>query len=126
MLWTHVTSPFVNENLYENMIKYYFENLKEYDSLMSVTKVQKLLWDEEKPINYDRKKEKWPRTQTIKPLYEVNSGVFIADIEVYKKYDDRIGKKPFLYGLDEKEAFDIDWEVDFEIAGILWEKYGKI
>ena len=126
VLWTHVTSPFVNEKLYKNMIQFYLKNLEQYDSLMSVTKVQKFLWDDNGPINYDRKKEKWPRTQTIKPLYEVNSGAFIADIEVYKKYNDRMGQSPFLYELDEKEAFDIDWEVDFEIAEILWEKYGKI
>ncbi len=126
VLWTHVTSPFVSENLYKKMIQFYLKNLEQYDSLMSVTKIQKFLWNENGPINYDRKKEKWPRTQTIRPLYEVNSAAFIADIDIYKKYNDRIGKQPFLYELNEKEAFDIDWEEDFEVAEVLWEKYGKI
>lgn len=122
ILWTHVTSPFVNENLYNDMIEKYFQNLQQFDSLMSVTKMQKFLWDSKKPINYDKSKEKWPRTQTIEPVYEVNSGSFIADISVYKNLDDRIGEKPFLYELSIKEAFDIDWEDDFEIAEILWKK----
>ena len=93
---------------------------------MSVTKLQQFLWNKSKPISYNREKEKWPRTQTIEPIYEVNSGVFIADIEIYKKYNDRIGQTPYLYKLDKKESFDIDWEDDFEIAEILWSKYGKI
>jgi CMP-N-acetylneuraminic acid synthetase len=126
VLWTHVTSPFVDESIYDSMIGKYFENISDYDSLMSVTKMQKFLWKNEKPINYDKLKEKWPRTQTLEPIYEVNSGAFIADIEVYKNIHDRVGEKPFLYELSETKAFDIDWEDDFEIAEILWGKYGKL
>jgi len=126
VLWTHVTSPFVDENIYKDMIEKYFENLRAFDSLMSVTKIQTFLWNKEWPINYDRKTEKWPRTQTLKPLYEINSAAFIADINIYRKLNDRIGKRPYLYELDKIKSFDIDWEEDFEIAEILWSKYGKI
>lgn len=122
VLWTHVTSPFVDDKLYDDMIEKYFENIKTNDSLISVTKIQKFLWNISNPINYDKTIEKWPRTQTIEPIYEVNSGAFIADISVYKRMDDRIGKKPFLYELSSKEAFDIDWKDDFEIAEVLWSK----
>lgn len=126
VLWTHVTSPFVNEKLYDDMIELYFNNLDKADSLMSVTKIQKFFWSKEKPINYDKSKEKWPRTQTIEPIYEINSGAFMADIEIYKSLNDRVGRRPFLYELSEKQAFDIDWQDDFEIAEILWSKYGKL
>ncbi len=126
VLWTHVTSPFVDEGVYSKAIESYFSNLDKYDSLMSVTKLQKFLWNESEPINYDRDIEKWPRTQTIKPVYEVNSGVFITDIDTYRKLDDRIGDRPFLFEMNEKVAFDIDWEIDFEIAELLWSKHGKI
>ena len=126
VLWTHVTSPFVDEKIYEAMIEKYFEENSKFDSLMSVNKIQTFLWNSKKPINYNRDKEKWPRTQTIEPLYEVNSAVFIADIEIYKTLNDRIGNKPYLYELDKIKSFDIDWEEDFEIAEILWRKYGKI
>ena len=93
---------------------------------MSVTKIQKFLWNKTEPINYDKSIEKWPRTQTIEPIYEVNSGAFIADINIYKSLNDRIGNKPYLYTLSDKEAFDIDWADDFDIAEVLWSKYGKI
>lgn len=120
VLWTHVTSPFVTDVHYDNMILKYNKNINKYDSLMSVTKVQKFLWKDDKPLNYDRNIEKWPRTQTIDIVYEINSAAFIADIEMYKQYRDRIGNKPFFYELNEKEAFDIDWKEDFEIAEALW------
>ncbi len=126
VLWTHVTSPFVDEIVYRQSIKAYFSNIKMNDSLMSVTKIQKFIWNNVQPINYDKRKEKWPRTQTIEPLYEINSGIFISDIEIYKKESDRIGRTPLLYELDEKIAFDIDWEIDFEIAELLWNKNGKV
>jgi len=125
VLWTHSTSPFVNEDIYDEMIETYL-NASENDSLMSVTKIQKFLWNKTEPINYDKKQEKWPRTQTIEPIYEINSGAFIADINIYKNLEDRIGNKPFLYELSDKQAFDIDWPDDFDIAEILWSKYGKI
>lgn len=126
VLWTHVTSPFVDEKIYDDMIDKYLSSLDTNDSLMSVTKIQKFLWDEKKPINYDKSKEKWPRTQTIEPIYEINSGAFIADVEIYKQHSDRIGIKPLLYELSDKQAFDIDWEDDFEIAEILWSRYGNL
>ena len=126
VVWTHTTSPFVDKHIYEDTIDSYLKQIEEFDSLMTVTKLRKFIWNDTEPINYDRNKEKWPQTQTIKPLYEINSGVFILDIETYSKYRDRVGKKPFLYELKEVQAFDVDWEEDFEMAEVLWSKYGEI
>jgi len=125
VIWTHVTSPFITGKMYDKMISKYYENLKDFDSLMSVTALRKFIWNKNEPVNYDRNIEKWPRTQTLTPLYEVNSGVFIADISIYQQKKDRIGKKPFLYELSEKEAFDIDWQDDFEMAEIFYQKFVK-
>ncbi|MDA9926933.1 acylneuraminate cytidylyltransferase family protein [Amylibacter sp.] len=116
VLWTHVTSPFITEDLLDDMVTRYFSNTNKFDSLMTVTKIQTFLWNESKPVNYDDKIEKWPRTQTIDPLYEVNSGVFIADIEIYRKMGNRIGNKPFLYELTHIQAADVDWPDDFDFA----------
>jgi len=120
VIWTHVTSPFVDAKIYSQAIKSYFDNYSKHDSLMSVTKIQKFIWNQNGPITYDRKKEKWPRTQTIEPVYEINSGFFLADINIYKNNKDRIGYNPFFYELTHKESYDIDWEEDFEIAEVLW------
>ena len=117
ILWTHVTSPFMDSQLYDDIISKYEEVTESgYDSLMTTSLVHGFLWNEKEPINYDRKKEKWPRTQTIEPLHEVNSAVFLNSANNYRVLDDRIGKKPYLYTLGKIEGFDIDWEDDFKIA----------
>ena len=117
ILWTHVTSPFLNADSYDAIIRKYKEIVsKGYDSLMTTNLIHGFLWDDDKPINYDRSKEKWPRTQTIKPIHEVNSAVFLTNANIYKNLDDRIGEKPYLYPLDKIQGFDIDWEDDFKIA----------
>lgn len=118
ILWTHVTSPFINEFDYKNAISEYFHllNSTNHDSLMSVSKIQKFLWNKQGPINYNRLELKWPFTQSINPIYEVNSGIFISSLDNYLKYNDRIGIAPYLLELNSVKSFDIDWEEDFFIA----------
>ena len=122
VLWTHVTSPFIGPDIYDEMIKTYLNNLDLFDSLVTVTKLQKFIWNDHKPLNYDRSLEKWPRTQTLKPLWEVNSGAFITSKAIYQNRLDRIGDTPYLFQLSDEIAFDIDWVPDFEIAEAIYHK----
>ncbi|WP_313665201.1 acylneuraminate cytidylyltransferase family protein [Stutzerimonas kunmingensis] len=117
ILWTHVTSPFINGEDYDYIIEEYYLCLsKGYDSLMTTSIIRSFLWDESGPINYDRVLEKWPRTQTLSPIHEVNSAIFLSHSKNYNSYNDRIGMKPKLHSLDKLKAFDIDWPEDFSIA----------
>lgn len=117
ILWTHVTSPFINSSIYSDIISNYKKCLiNGYDSLMTTTLIHGFLWSENGPINYDRSVEKWPRTQTIAPVHEINSGVFLNSVANYRNFNDRIGKKPFLHSMDKITAHDIDWPEDFFIA----------
>jgi CMP-N-acetylneuraminic acid synthetase len=118
VLWTHVTSPFVTHLHYKEMIEQYLTDLQEesHDSLMSVSELRTFVWNDMGPINYERSVEKWPRTQTIKPLFEVNSAAFITDAKLIGLLNDRIGRRPRLFVLDKKVAFDVDWPDDFELA----------
>ena len=117
ILWTHVTSPFINASNYRQIIDQYRTALDEnYDSLMTTTLIQSFLWKDGAPLNYNRSDEKWPRTQTIEPVHEVNSGGFIASCSVYERCRDRIGETPFLMPLEHNTGFDIDWPSDFELA----------
>jgi CMP-N-acetylneuraminic acid synthetase len=120
VLWTHVTSPFIGPSIYDQIIEKYLKNLIHHDSLMTVTKLQKFIWNDGEPVNYDRRVEKWPRTQTIDPLWEVNSGAFIATKAIYKDSMDRIGSTPYLFQLSLETAFDIDWLPDFETAEAMY------
>jgi CMP-N-acetylneuraminic acid synthetase len=120
ILWTHVTSPFVGDKSYSNIISAYRDALdRGYDSLMTTTTLYSFLWNETGPITYDRNVEKWPRTQTIAPVHEINSAVFLAPVDVYERLTDRIGDRPLLYPIDKLTATDIDWEEDFIIAEAL-------
>tara|TARA_B100001063_G_scaffold91837_1_gene85470 strand:- start:3745 stop:4425 length:681 start_codon:yes stop_codon:yes gene_type:complete len=127
VLWTHVTSPFITEVDYANIINTYFGRLDagDYDSLMTVLKLQGFIWDDTKPISYDRNDLKWPMTQNIKPFYEVDSGVFLSSISNYKSFSDRIGVKPFLYPQGKMKSVDIDWPDDFIFAQQLWKSFCK-
>tara|TARA_B100000767_G_C19614227_1_gene471178 strand:- start:92 stop:790 length:699 start_codon:yes stop_codon:yes gene_type:complete len=117
ILWTHVTSPFITALDYDKIISQYYNSLeKGFDSLMTTTLIHGFLWDKTGPTNYDRKIEKWPRTQTLEPIHEVNSGVFLAHSNIYNKFNDRIGETPFLYTLDKLKSQDIDWPEDFILA----------
>lgn len=121
VLWTHVTSPFCDASVYEEAIRCYIQSQKEgFDSLMSVTEIRKFIWNKSGPVNYDAKKEKWPRTQTLEPLYEINSAIFIAPLKCYLERKDRIGHRPYLYKLNARQSFDVDWPEDFDLAENLW------
>ena len=87
---------------------------------MTVTKIQKFIWNDRKPVNYNRNLEKWPKTQTIEPLWEVNSGIFLAHKSIYESHKDRIGNTPYLFELGDDRAFDIDWMTDYKIAEALY------
>ena len=127
ILWTHATSPFVDANIYRDMIDKYFNVIHgDYDSLMSVKTIQNFIWDEEKGDLINREgKLRWPRTQDLRPLYEINSAVFITSRETYKKAGDRVGRSPYLFKLNGLVSIDIDWELDFKIAEILYEAFHK-
>ena len=120
ILWTHVTSPFISSEVYDQIIGKYLEKLEDFDSLMTVTKLQKFIWKDSGPVNYNRDLEKWPKTQTIEPLWEVNSGVFLTKKNIYQTNNDRIGDKPYLFELSDDIAFDIDWLPDYKIAEALY------
>lgn len=121
VLWTHVTSPFFTACDYDAAISSYRSAKDEgFDSLMGVSRLSTFLWNGEGPVNYDREQVKWPRTQTLAPLWEVNSTIFLAPIDVYRQFGDRIGKRPKLYEVEHKSAVDVDWPEDFDLAERLW------
>jgi CMP-N-acetylneuraminic acid synthetase len=117
ILWTHVTSPFVSTSHYELIVAEYMHGLMEgHDSLMTTTPLYSFLWSNTGPLNYDRALEKWPRTQSLIPVQEVNSAGFLAPASIYTAHRDRIGTHPKLYPLSKLVSMDIDWEEDFLIA----------
>jgi CMP-N-acetylneuraminic acid synthetase len=128
IIWGHTTTPFVTGDDYDKGIETYFSKISEgYDSLISVMPLQNFLLDKHANVfNYDAGENRWPRTQDLPILYEVNHAMFITSREVYKNEKNRIGTKPFLYEQDKIKSFDIDWEDDFLIAEAIYDKLFKI
>lgn len=125
ILWTHVTSPLVNSNTYRDCIESFYKELKNgYDSLMSVTGFQNFLWRKESNDIINRLgEERWPKTQDLEKLYEINSAVFITPLKIYIEKRDRVGENPFLFEMNKLTSLDVDWEDDFKIAEAVYDKF---
>lgn len=126
ILWGHVTTPLCGADQYDTGIKLYLEKLNEgYDSLVGVTELKNFLLNKDGKLINNTTDIPWPRTQDLEALYPINHTMFLAKREVYTEQKNRIGKKPFLFIMDEMHSFDIDWPDDFVIAEIMYKNlYG--
>jgi CMP-N-acetylneuraminic acid synthetase len=128
IIWGHTTTPFVTGEDYDKGIELYFYKLKEgFDSLISVMPLQNFLLNANAQVfNYDSSANRWPRTQDLPVLYEVNHAMFITSRDIYIQKKNRIGIKPFMFEQDKIKSFDIDWEDDFKIAEAIYDKLFKV
>ena len=121
ILWGHVTTPLADGKMYDGAVRKYFEALEQgFDSLVSVRELRNFLLDSDGRLVNNTTDLPWPRTQDLEPLYEINHAVFLAGRSVYERQKNRLGKRPFLYVMDEVHGKDIDWEDDFTSAEVLY------
>lgn len=111
-IYAHATAPFITTETMKLCINAVMSG--EYDSAFCALKLQDYLWKKGEPLNFDATNV--PRTQDLEPIYQETSGVYVFTKEVFKKYKQRIGKKPFIKEVSFKEAVDIDNPEDFELA----------
>jgi CMP-N-acetylneuraminic acid synthetase len=117
-LQTHSTNPLLKTETVDKAIETYFDNLKDHDSLFSVTPIQKrFFWQNGKPVNHDP--DKLIKTQELPFLYEENSCIYIFSRNVFKERRNRIGLNPMMFPMDPYESIDIDEPFDFSIAEAL-------
>lgn len=116
LFWTHVTHPFVTADIYEKAVQEYREKLSQgYDCMVSATRIQKFLWRNGAPFNYDNSREKWPRSQDLEPVFEINHAIYAIAFSTMRGVRDRIGQKPWFFEMGESESMDIDWEEQFSL-----------
>ena len=117
-LQTHCTNPLVRSTTFSNAILAFRERYPEHDSLFSVTRLQKRLWDVDgRPLNHDP--EVLMRTQDLPPVYEENSCIYIFDREGMQARKNRLGERPYLFPMEAEEAWDIDEESDLRMVEFL-------
>ncbi len=78
----HATSPLLKRSTIEKAIQFYKKN--KFDSLFSVTRIQKRFWDS-KSKPYNHKVSSSPTTQSLKILFEENSGFYIFNRKTFNK-----------------------------------------
>jgi CMP-N-acetylneuraminic acid synthetase len=117
-LQTHSTNPLLKTESVRGAVKFLQANYPAYDSLFSVTKVQRRLYDAlTRPINHNP--NILLQTQDLPPVFEENSCIYIFTRETIEKRRTRIGDRPHMFVLDGTEAWDIDNELDFRIAEMM-------
>jgi len=62
-----------------------------------------------------------PRTQTMEPIYIVNSASFMIDVKLMAVMNGRVRAKPLLYKMDEIVSFGVDWDEQFQLAEMLYQ-----
>ena len=120
-LQTHSTNPLLKAETISRGIQSFITNIPTYDSLFSVTRLQtRLYWQDGRAINHNPLE--LLQTQDLPPVYEENSCVYLITRENLERKKHRIGDKPLMFEIDADEAWDIDEELDFEIADFLMRK----
>ncbi len=109
------TSPLVtSENIDGGIDKY----IKGYDSLLSVVKQVKFIWDEDDrgvfAANYDYTER--PLRQDFKGFYAENGAFYITSKGNLLKYQNRLGGNIGLYEMPQKTHHDLDTLEDWDIV----------
>ena len=120
-LQTHSTNPLLTKETMQKAVDAFFENYPIYDSLFSVTRLQTRLWDSlARAVNHNP--NILLRTQDLPPIYEENSCIFIFPGDLMKERHSRICNRPFMFEMDRLEAQDIDEEIDFRVADLIFKQ----
>jgi CMP-N-acetylneuraminic acid synthetase len=117
-LQTHSTNPLLKSSTVSKAIHTFLNNIGEYDSLFGVTRLQTRLYDQ-MGIAVNHNPQELLRTQDLSPIFEENSCIYIFNKETLHQKGHRLGDSPLMFEIDASEAWDIDDELDFLIAGFL-------
>lgn len=116
ILWATCTAPLVFPKHYRAAIKAYREALKNnYDSLVSMEKFKRYLWDDNGPVNYELGIKHVP-SQQLPPLYFCTDGILIAPRKNMIKWKYFHGPHPYRFILDKRTSIDIDDGLDLACA----------
>ena len=120
-LQTHSTNPLLTKETLQQAIDTFFSSFPIYDSLFSVTRVQTRFWDSlARAINHNP--NILIRTQDLPPFFEENSCIYIFEGKSLQERHNRIGLRPKLFEMERLEAQDIDEEIDFRIADLIFKQ----
>ncbi len=122
IMFTNCTSPLITHKTYSKIIKIYKDKIEtnEFDSLNTVNELKEFLFLDSKPLNFET--DKTPNSQDLPNIVKLNFAINILKTENMYNNKSLIGKKPYLYNLDEIEGLDINTEFEFSYAEYLFKK----
>lgn len=116
IIWAPCTAPLVTPKHYREAIRLYYEALADgYDSLVSMEKFQRFLWDDNGPMNYELGIKHVP-SQQLKPLYFCTYGVLVAPRLKMIEWRYFHGTNPYRFILDKRTSVDVDDGLDLACA----------
>ena len=123
IMFTNCTSPLIKLSTYKDIIslsKKFIEKNK-FDSINTVTEIKEFLFKDNKPINF--KLNKAPNSQNLPNIVKLNFAINILKTKQMSSGKSLIGKKPYLYKLNEIEGLDINTKYEFLFAEFLHKLY---
>jgi N-acylneuraminate cytidylyltransferase len=119
------TSPFRYSGQLDKAMKQFIR--EDADSMVTVTKTHRFIWKypNNPQASYDVFNR--PRRQEIRAedeIYFENGSFYISKIEVYKKYNNRLGGKIAMFEMAPEESFEIDDVLDFELTEFMMKNHG--
>lgn len=118
-LLTHATNPMISPATIDRTVRAVKSG--EYDSAMTVKKIQDLLWINEQP-NFDPADA--PLTQDIAPVYQETYGALCLRRELIVNEHRRAGYKPAFIEVPDIECVDINTQEDYDFARMLYRTLG--
>ena len=120
-LQTHSTNPLLRSETISQAVQAFLSQREQYDSLFSVTRLQtRLYWQDGSAVNHNP--GELLRTQDLPPIFEENSCIYLFTREKLAARNHRLGDAPLMFEIDAAEAWDIDEELDFQIADFLMQQ----
>lgn len=120
-LQTHSTNPLLRSETISQAVQTFLSQREQYDSLFSVTRLQtRLYWQDGTAVNHNP--GELLRTQDLPSIFEENSCIYLFTRETLAARNHRLGEAPLMFEIDAAEAWDIDEELDFQIADFLMQQ----
>ena len=121
----NITNPLVEAGHYTRAVDSWCTASIDYDCLLSAYNVQKYLWKDSMPVNFDPFPH--PRSQDLQGVCALSFAINIASKANVLKWGTFCGYQPYFFLLDRFESTKIDYIEDLKFCEMMYRKklYGN-
>jgi N-acylneuraminate cytidylyltransferase len=113
MLWACVTSPLIDHDDYNEIIKKYYESQAAgFDSIIAVTEFKHYILESKGPLNY-KLGEGHSNSQDLPSLDLFTNGALICPVSKVIEWGYNYGPNHFRYRIPQSKSIDIDTKWDY-------------